>query len=77
MNRIKKFLAKLSYDERVRILAIYEKIYAGDFRDLSLKKLQGATDEYRVRVGRIRIKFTMSKTGINIYYVGYRDDTTY
>ena len=77
MNRIDKFLAKLTRELRLKILAVAEQILHGNFTGLNLKKLSGAEDQYRVRVGRIRIKFTMNKAGINIYYIGHRDDTTY
>lgn len=77
MHKIDKFLAKLTREQRLKILSVAEQILGGDFTGLNLKKLGGAEDEYRIRVGRIRIKFTMNKAGINIYYVGYRDDTTY
>lgn len=77
MHKIDKFLAKLAREQRLKVLAAAEQILRGNFTGLNLKKLGGVADHYRVRVGRIRIKFTMSKDGINIYHIGYRDDTTY
>ncbi len=77
MRRADKFIAKLPRELALRILAAIRQIRVGDFNGLNLKKLAGADDQYRVRIGRVRIKFTMNKDGIEIYDVGFRDDTTY
>ena len=77
MHKIDKFLAKLSREHRLKVLVASEHIQRGDFEGLNLKKLGGASDHYRVRVGRVRIKFTMNRGGINIYDIGFRGDTTY
>lgn len=77
MHKIDKFLATLAREHRLKVLAVAEQILRGDFEGLNLKKLGGTTNHYRVRVGRVRIKFTMNAEGIIIYSIGFRDDTTY
>ncbi len=77
MRKIDKFLAKLPKDLRTKILAILKQMSAGDFSSLNLKKLKDRPDEYRVRVGRIRIKFYMNEDGIKVYDIQYRNDNTY
>jgi mRNA-degrading endonuclease RelE of RelBE toxin-antitoxin system len=77
MRKIDKFLAKLDGDIRRKIFETLEKIKAGNFSNLNLKKLQGSADAYRVRVGRIRIKFFMNANDIKINEIDFRSDTTY
>ena len=77
MRKIDKFLLKLRRDVRLKILATLEQIQAGDFSGLDMKKLKGASDQYRVRVGRIRIKFVMNTSGTAVYDIDFRNDTTY
>ena len=77
MRKLDKFIAQLSRELALKVLAALRQIQNGDFTGLNLKKLSGMSDHYRVRIGRIRIKFTMSKNTVHIYYVGYRGDTTY
>ena len=77
MHRIDKFLAQLNPARREKVVAIAKRVRAGDFAGLDMKKLSGTLDQYRVRLGNIRIKFFMNDEGIVIFYIGYRDDHTY
>lgn len=77
MRKVDKFIAKLERELALRTLATIRQIRARDFTVLNFKKLGGMSDRYRVRVGRIRIKFIMNAHKITIYDIGFRDDTTY
>lgn len=78
MNKIQKFLKKLSLRERIEIEKILNLIYHQKFQGLDIKKLKGRNDIYRVRKGQLRIIFLILEKG-NIYLIDIskRNDTTY
>lgn len=77
MHKIDKFLARLDADRREKVLAIVEGINKGNFSGLDMRKLQGSSDVYRVRVGRVRIKFAMNVSGVRIFSIDNRGENTY
>lgn len=77
MHRIDKFLTKLDPKLREKILGVLLCIRAGDFKNLDIKKLQGKTSRYRVRVGQCRIIFETTQSDINIISIETRNDNTY
>lgn len=77
MHKIDKFLARLDADRRQKVLSIIERISKGDFVGLDTRKLKGSSDIYRVRIGRVRIKFVMNASGIRILNIDNRSDNTY
>ncbi len=77
MHKIDKFLARLDADRRQKVLGIVERIKKGDFSGLDMRKLQGSSDVYRVRIGRVRIKFIMDASGIRIFSIDNRGENTY
>lgn len=77
MDRITKFLNKISERERIRIERVIEKIYAGDAKGLDIKKLKHHPDFFRVRVGDVRIVYTKEKNIIKILVVEYKSKDTY
>jgi mRNA-degrading endonuclease RelE of RelBE toxin-antitoxin system len=77
MNKIEKFLSKLSVDERNKIKVVLGKIKALDFKTLDIKKLKGEVDLYRVRVGSIGIIFTIHNESVFFHTVERRSDNTY
>ena len=74
MDKQTKFLRSLSAKEFGRVQAVLADLIQG--RKLG-KKLQGHTDIYRVRVGRVRIIYHSYESRTEIMQVGYRDDQTY
>ena len=42
-----------------------------------VRKLAGAENTFRLRVGRYRVLFTQSAMAITLLYVGKRETTTY
>lgn len=77
MDRISKFLRKLSTKERETVKHIILRVLAHDFSNLDVKKLKGDDNIFRVRKGNIRIKFQKQETVIFILSVERRSDTTY
>lgn len=77
MDRVTKFLKKLSPKERNTAGIVVSKILAHDFFGLNVKKLKGKQNEFRVRKGDIRIIFLMKGGFINIISIERKSDTTY
>jgi len=77
MHKIDKFLARLDANRRQKVLYIVGRIKKGDFSGLDMRKLQGSSDIYRVRIGKVRIKFVMNASGIRIFNIDNRGENTY
>ena len=77
MNKISKFLLKLSRAERERIGPVIDMIVAKDLSGLDCKKLKDRGNKYRVRIGGIRILFEKAEPENIITDIGFRDDNTY
>lgn len=73
MDKITKFLLKLSEKERLLILSIMEKILILDLDWLDTKKLKWEEDLYRIRKWKIRIVFRKTKKSWLIINIDYRD----
>lgn len=72
MDKIQKFLLKLTSIERENILFIIEKILIWQLEWLDVKKLQNEENLYRVRKWKIRIVFSMVNKEIQIIDINYR-----
>lgn len=77
MEKIDKFIKKLSFKEAERIYLIIDKIINRNFENLDIKKLKGFDHIYRVRVGKNRIIYTDNKGQVKILEISSRDDSTY
>lgn len=77
MDKITKVLRKLSEKECAHVEQILTLLLAGKTASLDIKKLQGAEDVYRVRVGTLRIIFRKQKPDILILEISRRDEGTY
>lgn len=77
MDKLTKFLSKLSQRDRDGLLSVMEDLLIGDFTGLTVKKLVGHADLFRVRKGRFRIIFRQNEHGIFIEKVEKRDEKTY
>ncbi|MEK7576613.1 MAG: hypothetical protein AAB482_02865 [Patescibacteria group bacterium] len=77
MDKIEKFLKKLSSKERDSVQYIIEKILSDSTHDLDIKKLKGEQNFFRIRKGSIRIIFFKDNADIRIVFIGRRDDNTY
>ncbi|MDD2693341.1 MAG: hypothetical protein PHY14_00235 [Candidatus Gracilibacteria bacterium] len=74
MDKITKFLLKLSLSERIILLEILEQISNLHLDNLDVKKLAGETDLFRVRKGKIRIIFRKVGQKGMIVNIDYRGD---
>ena len=77
MDKIQKFLQKLSQKERTAIESIINQIIRRDITGIDVKKLRGEDHLFRVRKGNIRIIFSMKKDYAYIITIERRNDTTY
>ena len=77
MNKLQKFLSKLDFKERKIAKGIIEKVTTQDFSGLSVKKLKGVENLFRVRKGDIRLIYSQKDKIVIILEIGRRNDTTY
>jgi len=77
MDKITKFLNKLSSKEKEAVANIIARVLAHDLSRLDVKKLKGEENMFRVRKGSVRIIFQKQEDKIFILSVERRNDTTY
>ena len=77
MDKIQKFLQKLSLGERKVVENIITKILSHEIKNLDVKKLSGQEGYFRVRKGTIRIIFIKESDCIRIVSIGRRNSSTY
>ncbi|HBA45553.1 hypothetical protein A2W67_00170 [Candidatus Nomurabacteria bacterium RIFCSPLOWO2_02_40_28] len=77
MDKKEKFLNKIPLLDKIKILQAIDCILIGDIRFLDIKKLKGSDNQFRVRVGKYRIKFTKHATFNQVAEVTHRNDNTY
>lgn len=74
MDKIEKFLKKLSAKNREKIKEFLRKILVNDLAGLDVKKLNGFEDLYRIRSGEIRIIFRKIGSKNIPIHVDFRKD---
>ena len=77
MNKIEKFLNKLSSKEREVVDECLRLIKARNFEGLNFKKLGGFDSLYRVRKSGIRIMFYWKEQSVDIIKIDRKNDNTY
>ena len=78
MDKIDKFLKKLSQKDRKKIDDLICRIIDKNFVGLNYKKLKGYSNVYRVRKGDFRITFTIDESeAVNIISIGRKQEDTY
>ncbi len=77
MNRIEKFLAALDRERRNQVEAIILRITAKDIAGMDVKKLRGREQEFRVRVGSMRIQYVQVGDENRILSIEWRNSHTY
>ena len=77
MDKVDKFTRKLRHDIAVRVLHELKNIRIGEVAHLDVKKLKGEGNQYRVRLGRVRIKFIRTAYGNEIVDIGFRNENIY
>ena len=77
MDKIEKYLRKLSVAERARVAKALELLFVGDIEGLDIKRLTARGHMYRVRVGDIRIILSIDKTDLTVVAIERRGKDTY
>lgn len=78
MDKIDKFLKKLSQKDRKKIDDLICRIIDKNFIGLNYKKLKGYSNVYRIRKGDIRIIFTINENKtIDIISIDRKQEDTY
>ena len=77
MNKIEKFLKKLSKKEKFVLEECIENILNDKIEILDVKKLKGRDDIFRVRKGNIRIVYRKLDGNIMLLSIEYKNDNTY
>ena len=77
MNRIEKFLAALDRERCSQIEAVIVRIIAKDLAGMDIKKLKGREQEFRVRVGSMRIQYIQVEDENRILSIEWRNSHTY
>lgn len=77
MDKIDKFLRKLSNAESTLLMKVIADILAYKTERYDVKKLTGYRDIYRVRIGNKRIIYRQLSDDIEILDVSLRSEKTY
>jgi len=78
MDKVAKFLNKLSQKERSVIKEVLEKVKFGNVANLDIKKLKGIDNCFRIRKGEIRMIYRINeKEEIILLSVERKNDNTY
>jgi len=74
MDKISKFLARLTPSDRHRLAILIERLLQKDLAGLDIKKLRNAASLFRVRDGKIRIIFRQEGATIILVDINFRKD---
>jgi mRNA-degrading endonuclease RelE of RelBE toxin-antitoxin system len=77
MDKIKKFLKKLSKKEQEAFLLLMYQIKKNYKQIPGIKKLKGKKHLYRIRLGKYRIIFSTNKKDPEIIKITKRNEETY
>lgn len=78
MDKIDKFLKKISQKDRKKIDDLVSGVISRDFTGINCKKLKGYSNVYRVRKGDFRITFTIDENEfVDIISIGRKQEDTY
>ncbi len=76
MDKIEKFLKRLTLKERKRIAKVLKNIENGEYKKIDIKKMRGYGNLYRVYTGNIRIIFTEQGSSRQIIAIMRRNEQT-
>lgn len=77
MDKITKFLRRLSPKEQDQLATVIADIITGKVSGYDQKKMKGHANLYRIRVGDIRIVYIDLNTEQRILLIERRNDNTY
>jgi mRNA-degrading endonuclease RelE of RelBE toxin-antitoxin system len=76
MDKLDKFLKRLSESEREEIAYLVSRIVRNDLKNLDVKKLKGL-EVYRVRKGSLRVLFRREGGDSKVIIIERRSERTY
>lgn len=74
MDRIQKFLSKLSPKQRSLSLKIFEDILSLELKNYDIKPLKGMKNIFRLRKGDVRVVFTKTDSKGYVLDINFRKD---
>jgi mRNA-degrading endonuclease RelE of RelBE toxin-antitoxin system len=74
MDKISKFLQKLSLSERKLWLKILSDVMAQKFGGYDIKPLKGYAGVFRLRKGRIRLVYGIFENNVVVFNLDYRSN---
>lgn len=77
MDKLSKFLERLSAKERKKVKGILQQLTTKNFLGLNIKKLKSRDDIYRVRKGDLRIIYRIGEEEVFILTIERRSGKTY
>lgn len=77
MDKLEKFLKRLSAKDAVRVRDTIAMLYNASDSHLDIKKLSGFDELYRVRIQDVRIIFRKTPDEVTILEVNRRSEKTY
>ena len=77
MDDVEKRIRKMPLPEQEAYRTLLRRIARDDLVGLDIKKLKGANNFFRVRVGDWRIVFTHRSGANEILHLGRRNESTY
>ncbi len=77
MQKIEKFLSKLSPLQRQIAQDLVNKIIKQDLRGLDIKRLKGQHNIFRARKGNLRIIYCLEKGMATLILIGNRSEKIY
>ena len=77
MDKIAKFLNRLSVAEKATVKKILLSIRDDKWKGLDVKKLKGYDNIFRIKKGKLRIIISKIDSSINVVKIEKRTDKTY
>ncbi len=77
MDKIKKFLQKLTKKEKEAFILLMIQIKKDYKKIPNIKKIKGKKDYFRIRLGKYRIIFSTKNQPIEIIRITKRNESTY
>lgn len=77
MDRVKKFLKKISPLERKNLDEILQRIEIGQLKGLDVKRMKGYKNVFRIRMNDIRVVFSQEDGSFRVLFVGRRGNFRY
>ena len=74
MDKINKFLLKLSKKERTVLLKIMNDLMNGETKHYNIKALKGFNGLYRLKKGKVRIVYAKQNKQTFMINIAYRKD---